>query len=359
MLFAETSTGQGIYYANGGQALAIAESGHVEVDSGQRLRFVSFSQHPTVNQRQEIAFAVRFQEGSAVLTRSGAFGEYRWVASSVEAFRDFGDYIAINSTSQVAFSATVDPPGHPDRSDFGKVRLEQAENPENPLDLEAPSRRTAQGVSRKHHEGVFLDQNDNLFVLGGTGEEFLDLEPGLDLNDRGDVAYLATAPDGKLQVVADTEASEPQILARAGFVYQTFGPPSLNDQGHAAFYAEDLKKRARILWTMAGAAVPTVIAEEGEEYAGFSRGVALSDMGTIAFVAQDKEGGKPSLVAVVPSSLRTQSLRNVELSHEDAVHGDPIVAIEIGPRALAGLQSIVAKVRLQSGAEKIVQVPLQ
>lgn len=166
-------------------------------------------------------------------------------------------------------------------------------------------------------EGIFLSSGGRLRPVAVAGEPAAGIVSGTfasvdfpALNDRGDVAFLATVRRGRETVEAIYLRSAGRLRkivaqedpAPAGGSFSGFGAPVLNNAGMVAFAA-----------VVEGRGVPggvfafadgqvRMLAGAGDEtpvggiFAKFSERVAVNDAGTVAFTALLKDAGAPSAV---------------------------------------------------------------
>src|SRR5204863_3552286 len=95
---------EGIYLVTSGVPAPVVETGTAIADGQQTWHVKKLGRAPTVNRTSTVAFTVELAEGGrAVLVSQGVgTGKFRFVADSGEAFRDFGDFAAVNDTANVA-----------------------------------------------------------------------------------------------------------------------------------------------------------------------------------------------------------------------------------------------------------------
>ena len=159
-------------------------------------------------------------------------------------------------------------------------------------------------------EGVFVASGGRLRAVALAGEAAPGVAAGtlaaLDapvLNNRGDVAFLATVRRGRESLEAIYVKARGRLRkvvlqgdpAPAGGSFAGFGVPVLNDRGHIAFPAV-VEGRAvpgglfladgGPLRMMVGAGEPTPL---GGIFAKFSERIALNETGTLAFLATLKD----------------------------------------------------------------------
>jgi hypothetical protein len=165
--------------------------------------------------------------------------------------------------------------------------------------------------SGKTVEGIFVVSGGRLQVIALAGSPAPGFSAGtlanLDspaLNDRGDVAFVATVRRGRETqeaVYLRTAGKLQKVVgqgdpAPAGGVFAAFGTPSINNRGVIAFGAVIegravpggifVAGRGQVKMLL-GAGVDTPL---GGIFAKFSERIALNDAGTIAFHAQLKNG---------------------------------------------------------------------
>ncbi|PWU19783.1 MAG: hypothetical protein C5B48_13185 [Candidatus Rokuibacteriota bacterium] len=173
-------------------------------------------------------------------------------------------------------------------------------------------------TSGKTVEGIFLASQGRLQVIALAGAPAPGFPSGtlanLDapsLNDRGDIAFVATVRRGRETSEAIYLHSRNKLLkvvgqgdaAPAGGTFAGFGPPSLNNRGVIAFGAvvEGRGVPGGIFIAEAGQVRMVLGAGEdtplGGIFAKFSERVTLNDAGTVAFQAQLKSA--PVQAAIV------------------------------------------------------------
>lgn len=168
-------------------------------------------------------------------------------------------------------------------------------------------------------EGIFVSSRGTLQAVAVAGQPAPGIASGtfasLDfpaLNDRGDVAFLATVRRGRETVEAIHLRSGGRVRkvvsqedpAPAGGAFTAFGAPTLNNRGVVAFAAvvegrgvpggvfTVLDGRVRML---AGAGDSTPL---GGVFAKFSERVAVDEAGSVAFIALLKGASVPSALFV-------------------------------------------------------------
>jgi hypothetical protein len=169
-------------------------------------------------------------------------------------------------------------------------------------------------------EGIFVAARNRLRAVALAGSAAPGIASGtlasLDapaLNDRGDVAFLATIRRGRESVEAVYLASRGKLskvvaqgdAAPAGGVFAGFGAPALNNSGAVAFAAV-VEGRAVPggIFVVDGARVRMLVGAGDESpiggiFAKFSERVTLNDAGTVAFTALLKDATVAQAVFVV------------------------------------------------------------
>jgi hypothetical protein len=169
-------------------------------------------------------------------------------------------------------------------------------------------------------EGIFTSAGGRLSTVAATGGPAPGIPSGtfagLDvpaLNDRGDVAFLATVRRGRDAIEAIylragarlTKIVAQGDLAPAGGNFAGFGPPTINNAGVVAFAAVVEGRGVPGGVFVAEGARVTMLVGAGDDtpiggiYAKVSERVALNDAGTVAFTAVLKNAPAAAAVFVV------------------------------------------------------------
>jgi len=295
----------GIYYSNGGAPIPVVTAGtDADFVTGESHHLMRLGSEPAMNSRGKIVFRAVLGEGEGILAREGPFGPLHFVADSGEAFRSFSDRVQVNDLGDVLFHALVDPRGHPDHEDSDAGTLEQRD-----LDIEEPdkipprARWTRRGMQAAFDEGIFLDDGDEMLVVGGTHVDFADVSARFDLNQRGAVTYRCWTADGTEHVVWDDGYATSFDLAHTGPVFEALGDPSCNDVGDVVFTAVSKGGLPVVVHGRNARVTPQVIAE-GSDVISFRPGVAIDQFQSAYFVAVQDSDRETLIVRAKDGSLR-------------------------------------------------------
>jgi len=346
----------GIYASLGGVAIPVARTGDKISGEGAVYRLKELGEMPDVNRHFAVVFSCIFERGGgAILQRTGSHGPFHFVADSSESFASFGPQVIVNSASKVAFTATVDPPGHPDREGSEILDSGKAAGFDQDGGVLVPKRRTGTGMNRKLHEGVFVDVRNDLVVIAGSDKDFLDLLSGIDMNERGHVAYRARSRTKNVAVIVDAGGGMPQIVARTGRQFRLIGEPSLSGRGEVAFYAESTADgKPMICRARWGSGTPKVLAQGEDMVPKLGPTAAISEAGHVAFVAEAKTGEVQLVVARVGRAGGVE-LKTL-LSSFRPVGGRKLTSLKLSPRSFGGDFYVAALAGFEKGPRAILRV---
>jgi hypothetical protein len=328
---------EGIYASSGGAPIPIAETGSELDDQLTVLHMSRFGRLPTVNDAFTVAFTVQFAEGGgAVLASRGGVARYDWIASSAEAFRDFGDLAAVNAATHVLFRATVDPPNHPDRDDYDPTKLADAGQAEHPETIPPPTRLTCDGRRPEFDAGLFVDRIHDVLEVAATSKGVLDVQDGFAFNDLELVAYRACLRQMHWSLVAGPIGAATPV-AETGDRFAAFGVPAMDSRGRVAFLAQGAAGDTGICRSRLGAGLPEVVADSADGFVAFGPNVGLDDRGRVVFVASRKDGkerlcvaaakGAAQEVLVAGDLVGRRAISHLRLSNRPFVRGDRVALV--------------------------------
>ncbi len=317
----------GIHAASGTQVVPVALEGEPVVDGPDTytLHAVTYtlksvSPTPVLTSRGLCVFQAELNAGSAILGREGRGAPFQFIADSGEAFQGFGPGLDANNLDAVAFFATVDPPGHPDREGKEKGKRDTAGQ------LMAPWRQTQGGMANKLHEGLFYETGTELFVVAGTRGNFVDAEDGVAVNDRKVIACRVWSAPGRLSLVVHDGSIRP--VATTGSRFLELGRPTLNNSGNVAFHAKGPSGESMVCRTKPGGALHVLFQDIPGQTVGDQAVITDTDD---VFVSWVRDNEPPAILRFAPDG--TPHPIEVDLSSSGFAE---VVKLQLGPRADAG-----------------------
>lgn len=350
--------GDAIAGTSGGAVTVVVETHQEIVARGKRGTIARLGTRPTVDDRFYVAFTTEFDAGgrAVLLARGFDGGNCALVADSTESFRDFGELAAIGGGGEVAFHATIDPPGHPDRVAGGRGSFEPEARRQGDS-LDPPTRVTHDGRVKRLENGLFLDRGDALVTVArttGAASEALDVEDGFGLADGGALAWRGAPRVGRWAVYVRTGGT-PRIVATSDDTRVAFGVPAVDVRGRVAFSATRSDGDAELLVAPPGGRAEPQLAA-GSGYVAIGDSVALDDGGGhVAFVGRRADGSQRLVLtgdARAPDGLVTL------LATGDPVGARRIASLRLGARAFLRSDRLAVQLAFDDGVEAIALLHL-
>ncbi len=349
--------GDAIAATSGGAVTVVVETHQEIVARGKRGTVATLGERPTVDDRFYVAFTTVFDAGgrAVLLARGFDGGNCALVADSTESFRDFGELSAIGRGGEVAFHATLDPPGHPDRVAGGRGSFEPEARRQGDL-LDPPTRVTHDGRIKRLENGLFLDRGDEIVTVArttGAAFDALDVEDGFGLAD-GTLAWRGAPRVGRWAVYVRASGA-PRVVATSDELRTAFGAPAVDGRGRVAFSATRSDGNAELLVAPPGGrAEPQVAADAG--YVAIGDSVALDDGGGhVAFVGRSADGSQQLVLTGDP---RAPDGRVVLLASGDPVGARKIASLRLGARAFLRSDQLAVQLAFDDGIEAIALLHL-
>ncbi len=340
--------GAALLTSSGGPAQPLLATGTTLRTADASFALESIGELPSVNDENQVAFRASFADGLAAIVVADAFARrFEFVANSTEAFREFGPQVEINRAGEVAFHATIDPPGHPDRDDGLKPANEE-DALHAPDRLPPPMRLTYGGRQPSFEAGLFSERGGKLRVVARSGALLLDVQDGFALNSAGALAYRACGQVAHWSVRLDAGAFAQSLATTRGEPAERYGPPTLNDSGECAFVTWGADGATAIYRGGAGRSQPQVAIDGSAGFSAIDAGIAIDGAGRVAFVGHRKDGG--TALCVGPDALHITELLPVGAP----LAGSRVGAIRLGGRAFARSSRLALLVQLEDGREAVV-----
>jgi hypothetical protein len=348
---------EGIYLSTSGVPAPVAETGSAITDGNQTWHVKRLGRAPTVNHTSVVAFTVELAEGgrAVLVAQPGGASKFQFVADSGEAFRDFGDFAAVNESANVAFRATLDPPGHPDRADFNPRRVRDPTLLAKPDDLPARERMTFAGRKKDYDAGLFVDRTHDLLTVATTEKLYLDVLDGFAFNDANEVAFRASRSVQNWSLLLDLGGGgSPRVLAETGARFRSFELPSIDARGRVAFVAHSADGSTAVLRSSPAGGLPEVVADASGGFTAFGPNVAIDESGRVAFVAQRREAPD----RVVEALFLAADKDHVEplLRVGELVTRHKVAHLRVGSRAFVRAEHLVVLAQLEPDLEALLAV---
>lgn len=344
---AKRGAGAALLVSSGGRATPLIATGSELRTALGRFELESIGEQPDVNDSNHVAFRARFVDGtSAIVVADGFERRFEFVANSTEAYREFGPAVAIDGAGAVAFHATVDPPGHPDRDD-GLEPVDEQDARLAPERLPAPKRLTSAGRAAAFENGLFLVRAGQRRVVAHSGEQLLDVLDGFALGDGGSLAYRAAPKVGLWSVRVDGGAFAQPIATTGGAPEERYGPLAINGRGQVAFVAWSADGTARLCRGAVGRGAPETVQDGATGFVDFDESVAIDAAGRIAFVGRRADGGAALCVAANAAHVTELLPIGAPLA------GRRVSALAIGPHAFGRSDRLAVRATLDDGGEAL------
>lgn len=339
--------------SSGGPARALAQAGSVlTTDDGEQWIVRTIGVRPSVNARYHVAFTAGFEGGGSGLVVADGFSRrFELVADSSEAFRDFGAQATIDERGAVAFQATLDPPGHPDRTD-GLAPVDETLARQHPELLPAPTRETYAGRRASFESGLFVEDGRAVAVIGSTRDGLLDFDDGFARSAAGALAWRESRRRGQWSLVVRAR-DLPRTLATTGPALARLGPPALSDAGRVAWVAWDGEGRGALRRaSLAGGPSETLVAAQAG-FVDFAPGIALDSAGRIAFVGTRADGS--GALALIDGKRRIDVLLELGAPLADST----VSAVRLGTGAFLRTDRLALVATLADGREALLLLYLR
>ncbi|MFN0009557.1 MAG: hypothetical protein ACKVXR_16795 [Planctomycetota bacterium] len=344
---ARRGAGEALLVSSGGRATTLIATGSELSTARGRFVLESIGAEPGVNDAQHVAFRASFADGSvAIVVADGFERRFEFIADSTEAFREFSPAVAINRAGEVAFHATVDPPGHPDRDD-GLAPVDGQDVRDAPERFAPPKRLTFAGSAAAFEAGLFVERGGKGRIVGRTSEPWLDVLDGFALGDGGSIAYRAAPKVGHWSVRVDGGAFARSIATTGGAPQERFGPLAMNGAGEVAFVRWSAEGIASVCRGVVGRSEPEVVLDRAAGFVDFSPDVAIDPAGRIAFVGRRADGS--AALCVAPDAAHVTELFPVGA----LLAGRRVTALALGSRAFARSDRLALRAELDDGNEAV------